>query len=104
DIARENSTREQWDSALSHPAPTRPGSLNTTVGKTTETFIRGDLDAEPKPTEPPRIAIRMVAPPPYYTASPARRTAASLPFGWGAVTVVLVGVGLLLIGILRILS
>src|SRR2546425_8324813 len=45
----------------------------------------------------------MVAPSPYYAASPIRRTAASLPFGWGAVTVVLVGAALLIIGILLIL-
>src|SRR2546425_10025735 len=45
----------------------------------------------------------MVAPSPYYAASPLRRTAPSLPFGWGAVTVVLVGAALLIIGILLIL-
>src|SRR3989441_3363895 len=45
----------------------------------------------------------MVAPSPYYAASPVRRTAASLPFVWGAVTVVLVGAALLIIGILLIL-
>src|SRR2546425_11318886 len=45
----------------------------------------------------------MVAPSPYYASSPFRRTAPSLPFGWGAVTVVLVGAALLIIGILLIL-
>src|SRR2546427_5239222 len=45
----------------------------------------------------------MVAPPPYYAASPVRRMAPSLPFGWGAVTVVLVGAALLIVGILLIL-
>ena len=45
----------------------------------------------------------MVAPSPYYAASPGRRTAPSLPFGWGTVTVVLVGAALLIIGILLIL-
>ncbi|TLZ85069.1 MAG: hypothetical protein E6K03_00610 [Methanobacteriota archaeon] len=45
----------------------------------------------------------MVAPSPYYAASPVRRTASSLPFGWGAVTVVLVGAALLIVGILLIL-
>ena len=45
----------------------------------------------------------MVAPSPYYAASPVRRTAPSLPFGWGTVTVVLVGAALLIIGILLIL-
>src|SRR2546428_628430 len=45
----------------------------------------------------------MVAPSPYYAASPVRRTAPSLPFGWGTVTVVLLGAALLIIGILLIL-
>src|SRR5713226_10417223 len=45
----------------------------------------------------------MVAPSPYYAASPVRRTAPSLPFGWGAVTVLLVGAALLILGILLIL-
>src|SRR2546425_8442722 len=45
----------------------------------------------------------MVAPSPHYAASPGRRTAPSLPFGWGTVTVVLVGAALLIIGILLIL-
>src|SRR5881296_459992 len=45
----------------------------------------------------------MVAPSPYYAASPVRRMAPSLPFGWGAVTVVLVGAALLIVGILLIL-
>ena len=45
----------------------------------------------------------MVAPSPDYAASPVRRMAPSLPFGWGAVTVVLVGAALLILGILLIL-
>src|SRR5437879_2973303 len=45
----------------------------------------------------------MVAPSPYYAAAPVRRTTPSLPFGWGTVTVVLVGAALLIIGILLIL-
>jgi len=45
----------------------------------------------------------MVAPSPYYAASPVRRMAPSLPFGWGAVTVVLIGAALLIVGILLIL-
>ncbi len=45
----------------------------------------------------------MVAPSPYYGPSPVRRTAPSLPFGWGAVTVLLVGAALLIVGILLIL-
>src|SRR3989442_5354610 len=45
----------------------------------------------------------MVAPSPYYAASPVRRTAPSLPFGWGTVTVVLAGAALLILGILLIL-
>src|SRR5438093_13034977 len=45
----------------------------------------------------------MVAPSPYYAASPVRRSAPGLPFGWGAVTVLLVGAALLILGILLIL-
>src|SRR3989449_5292909 len=45
----------------------------------------------------------MVAPSPYYAASPVRRSTPSLPFGWGAVTVLLVGAALLILGILLIL-
>ena len=45
----------------------------------------------------------MVAPSPYYAAPPVRRTAPSLPFGWGAVTVLLVGAAFLIVGILMIL-
>src|SRR2546422_11240588 len=45
----------------------------------------------------------MVVPSPYYAASPVRRSAPSLPFGWGAVTVLLVGAALLIFGILLIL-
>src|SRR2546425_11325181 len=45
----------------------------------------------------------MVAPSPYYAASPVRRTAPSLPFGGGTVTVVLAGAALLILGILLIL-
>ena len=45
----------------------------------------------------------MVVPSPYYAASPVRRSAPSFPFGWGAVTVLLVGAALLIFGILLIL-
>src|SRR3989441_6230652 len=45
----------------------------------------------------------MVAPSPYYAGSPVRRSAPGLPFGWGAVTVLLVGAALLILGILLIL-
>src|SRR5437899_9954613 len=45
----------------------------------------------------------MVVPSPYYAASPVRRSAPGLPFGWGAVTVLLVGAALLIFGILLIL-
>src|SRR3989441_11363287 len=45
----------------------------------------------------------MVVPSPYYAASPVRRSAPSLPFGLGAVTVLLVGAALLIFGILLIL-
>src|SRR5437899_167256 len=78
------------------------GRVNTTGGKTNETFIRAHSDGGVKPSglsgPPP-----MVAPSPYYAASPVRRSAPSLPFGWGAVTVLLVGAALLILGILLIL-
>src|SRR2546428_7180887 len=45
----------------------------------------------------------MVVPSPYYAASPVRRSAPIFPFGWGAVTVLLVGAALLIFGILLIL-
>src|SRR2546427_9745886 len=47
--------------------------------------------------------LPMVAPSPYYAGSPVRRSAPGLPFGWGAVTVLLVGAALLILGILLIL-
>src|SRR3989441_3098153 len=72
--------------------------VNTTGGKTNERFIRADTDGGTKPTDV-RTSY-MVAPSPYYAASPVRRSAPSLPFGWGAVTVLLVGAGLLILGIL----
>ena len=49
----------------------------------------------------------MVAPPtfaaPVYATQPVGRSSPSLPFGWGAVTVLLVGAVLLIVGIVIIL-
>ena len=79
-----------------------PTLVNTTAGNATETFMRGDRDAVPRPTATVRTALPMAASS-TFTSAPVRRSAPSLPFGWGAVTVLLVGAAFLVVGILLIL-
>jgi len=64
--------------------------------------MRGDIDAVPKPTATLRTALPMAASSSYAPA-PVHRAAPSLPFGWGAVTVLLVGAAFLIVGIVLIL-
>src|SRR5437879_6885875 len=64
--------------------------------------MRRDIDGVSKPTATVRIPLPMAAPSPYAPAS-VRRATPSLPFGWGAVTVLLVGAAFLIAGIVMIL-
>src|SRR5438309_6675373 len=64
--------------------------------------MRRDIDGVSKPTATVRIPLPMAAPSPYAPA-PVRRATTSLPFGWGAVTVLLVGAAFLIVGIVMIL-
>src|SRR3989449_10000420 len=64
--------------------------------------MRRDIDAVPKPTATVRIPLPMAAPASYAAAS-VRRATPSLPFGWGAVPVLLVGAAFLIAGIVMIL-
>jgi hypothetical protein len=79
-----------------------PTPVNTTAGNATETFMRGDRDAVPRPAATVRTALPMAASS-TFTSAPVRRSAPGLPFGWGAVTVLLVGAAFLVGGILLIL-
>lgn len=79
--------------------------VNTRVGNAIERFIMGETDARWTPS---RIGLvwssrTMALPLAAYAATRNRRNAPSLPFGWGAITVVLVGAALLVIGIAVIL-
>ncbi len=81
-----------------------PG-LSTIHGNAVETFIRGPPN--PLTTASRRGPVRslrsMTLPIAAYVATRNRRNAPSLPFGWGAATVLLVGAVLLILGIVLIL-
>lgn len=81
-------------------------AMSTARGNTIQGFIRENIDAEAVTPSGLRDRVPMVAPPTYAPpsyASPTVRRTPSLPFGWGAVTVLLVGAAFLIVGVLLIL-
>lgn len=79
--------------------------VSTTAGNTAEKFIRGQTDGRgtASRSRPVGSSHIMALPLAAYAATRNRGSPASLPFGWGAVTVLLVGAGMLIVGIVIIL-